>query len=277
MALTILSTLHRFTGRTSYRLSAPRVHFLYLHGVDPGQEDRFRWLLTQLSKGHRFISYSDAVQRVRTGDVDAPYICFSFDDGYATCLTAASILEEYEATACMFICPGLMGMTRGDLERRFPSGTFPSGCGGAEARIMTWLEVESLRCSGHEVGSHTMTHPVLAALPDRLARSEIVSARDAIAERMGSVAHFAWPRGRFRYFSARDARTAREAGYLSCASAERGSHKSRDGFADYPCIRRDHVDLSWPTSHILYLLGRSAKNSSSGTVEWPREWRVETS
>ncbi|MGO9173872.1 MAG: hypothetical protein ACLP7P_18175, partial [Rhodomicrobium sp.] len=62
-------------------LLRPRVHFVCLHSVFSDEARGFESLVGFLSKTHRFISYSDAVQRVWQGPIDQPYMTFSFDDG----------------------------------------------------------------------------------------------------------------------------------------------------------------------------------------------------
>ena len=77
--------LDAVTGQMAQALQKNRIQFLYLHHVLEDEEDDFRELLAVLSQQHRFISYSEAVERIWTGEIDAPYITFSFDDGMQSC------------------------------------------------------------------------------------------------------------------------------------------------------------------------------------------------
>lgn len=265
-ALNVLSVAERL--RATEHSPRPGVHFIYLHGVEPGEEDSFRKLIRYLRQGHRLISYDEGVRRVRQNRKDGAYACFSFDDGFASCLTAGSILEEEGLTACFFICPGLVGMDRSDLVHAFPGGL------GGEERTMTWPEIESLRDKGHEVGSHTMTHPVLANCEPEDLVYQVVRSREEIKAQLGHVDHFAWPRGRFHHFSAPGAREVANAGYLSCASAERGFHSTLVGEDGFPCIRREHVMLSWPAHHIQYFIAKSKRRASPNDNDWPAGWML---
>src|SRR5688572_6837736 len=73
-ALSVLAAAHRASGRTARALRTPRVQILNLHHVFDDEVDAFRRLLRALSRDHAFIGYSEAVRRVRTGELDQPYV-----------------------------------------------------------------------------------------------------------------------------------------------------------------------------------------------------------
>ncbi len=98
---------HRGCGPIPHE--APRVHLPYLHTVPPHEEDSFRRLLTELRRDHTFISYSEAVERILTGDVDRPYLAFSFDDGFESNVRTARILEEFDTVGCFFVATRFIG------------------------------------------------------------------------------------------------------------------------------------------------------------------------
>ena len=79
----------------------------------PADEERGfrRQIELLLARGQRLVSYSEAVDRVLTGRIDAPYIAFSFDDGFESCRWAGVILREYGTPACFFVCPSIIGET----------------------------------------------------------------------------------------------------------------------------------------------------------------------
>lgn len=63
--------------------------------------------------------------------------------------------------------------------------------------MMSSSQVRSLHSAGMEVGSHTVSHPILAMLPAPAARSEIAGGRDALEAITGSkVGLFAYPNGK---------------------------------------------------------------------------------
>lgn len=257
-----------FAGRTQHGLDQSRVHFIYLHGIAPGEEGALRALLQDLRQRNQFISYSEAVDRLLNDRIDGRYIALSFDDGFASCVVAASILSQEGVTACFFVCPDIVDKGHSDLLKMFPRGC------GTETRAMTWGEIKALQDAGHEIGSHTMSHPVLAEVSRQEAAEQIFRSREVLATRLGEVRHFAWPRGQFHHFTPDGAVAVWRAGYQSCASAERGCHTVGADKGLFPCIRRDHVDLSWPLRHVRYFLGRAARRSSSRDNRWPPEWEL---
>ncbi|MEO7653206.1 MAG: hypothetical protein ABIZ80_22335, partial [Bryobacteraceae bacterium] len=118
LALDVLARVDGASGRQSEALARHRVHLVYMHALEAREEMPFRVLLSALSKKHRFISHSEAVVRVLSGSIDAPYVSFSFDDGLKSCLRAARILDEFSAPACFYVCPPMIGETdRGAIEK----------------------------------------------------------------------------------------------------------------------------------------------------------------
>ena len=254
-------------GKIEKGMQRNRVHFVYLHGLRAGEGPAFRNLIRDLREAHELVSYSEAIRRVEQGPIDRPYLCLSFDDGLASCLPASSILKEEGVSACFFVCAGLVGLAPNEL-RQFIPGAF-----GQDDGTMGWGELEKLLAAGHEIGNHTMSHRVLAEVSASEAATQISASRDALEERLGTVSHFAWPRGQFRHFSSGSGKLVRESGHASCASGVRGSHSIPAGDL-YPCIRRDYVDLSWPLPHIRYFLGTSGLRSTATDNAWPTGWDI---
>ena len=100
-------------------LEVPRVQFLYIHHVFKDEEKPLDILLKRLSRHHQFITYNDAVNKILTGTIDKPYITFSSDDGFKNNLRAAEILNRYDAKACFFINPGIVGETNFDKIKKY--------------------------------------------------------------------------------------------------------------------------------------------------------------
>jgi peptidoglycan/xylan/chitin deacetylase (PgdA/CDA1 family) len=268
-ALSTLAAAAQMSGRMARALRRPRVQFVYLHHVLIDEEQGFRRLLQDLSRLHTFTTYSDAVRRVQAGDIDRPYVCFSWDDGFRDNLRAARVLEEFGTRGCFFVCPGIVGEQSDQSLRAF--------CRNLDFPVLTpflsWQDMEKLVADGHEVGGHTMTHPDLGALSPAAIGDEVARSREEIRKRLGKAQHFAWPRGRWINFSpaARDAVFA--AGFISCASAVRGCHVTASGpSAAELCIRRDHIFANWPASHVRYLLMRNSVAASKADNAWPVEY-----
>lgn len=61
---------------------------------------------------------------------------------------------------------------------------------------LTWTQVDELRQAGWAVGSHTMTHTVLAGLEASIARREVGEAKSLVEQQLGTVCDlFAYPNG----------------------------------------------------------------------------------
>jgi peptidoglycan/xylan/chitin deacetylase (PgdA/CDA1 family) len=70
--------------------------------------------------------------------------------------------------------------------------------------------VESMADTGHEFGSHTLSHPKLTELGDEELRQELFDSRARIKERLGRCDSIAYP---FGVWAARVAEAAADAGY----------------------------------------------------------------
>ena len=79
---------------------------------------------------------------------------------------------------------------------------------------MTWAQVHEMRAAGHAIGSHTMSHRVLATLePEAQAREIKDSKRNLEAVLGGDVVSFAYPVGGPQHVNHHSVALAREAGY----------------------------------------------------------------
>lgn len=259
------------TGRTSKGLQRPRVHLVYTHSLPVRFERQFDRLLGKLKEHHDLVGYSEAVRRLREGRFARPTVAFSFDDGFASNVRAAEILERHGATGCFFVCTGLVGLTDPDDVRRFfrmPKATLQSA--------MTWSDLDRLRSSGHEIGGHTVSHRDLASLTTDEIDFEIGASFSTLQRHLGDVKHFAWPYGRFDNFTPSAARATFDAGYETCASAERGAHIEQAGMVPHRlCLRRDHLMPQWGSRQSMYFIGASARASTAEMNGWPPGWDSE--
>jgi peptidoglycan/xylan/chitin deacetylase (PgdA/CDA1 family) len=79
-------------------------------------------------------------------------------------------------------------------------------------------QLRALARAGHEIGSHTSTHPILTRLDDATLASELVSSRARLADAIGApVTSIAYPNGDH---DDRVVAAARRAGYtLGCTTS----------------------------------------------------------
>lgn len=90
--------------------------------------------------------------------------------------------------------------------------------------MMTSMQVAALQRAGMEIGGHTVTHPVLAAIPMDEASREISEGRHRLEQIVGgAVRVFAYPRGRpNRDYTAAHVSLVRELGFEAAVSSAWG-------------------------------------------------------
>lgn len=249
------------------QLTKPRIQFIYLHHIFKDEEKQLDNLVRYLSKSHTFISFSQAIEKICSGVIDKPYIVFSSDDGLKNNLKAAEILSRYGATACFFICPGIVGVK-----------DFKSVAAFCKERLhfppvdfLSWDEISLLQAKGHEIGGHTVNHVSLAEIPYDLGSKEIFDSFEIITKNCGKPLHFAFPYGRYFHLPPKFKSTIYLAGYATCSSAERGCHIT-DGTRinkEELLIRRDHFVLNWPLEHMLYFMVKNIQKASTSNNYYP--------
>ncbi len=195
---------------------------------------------------------------------EEPAVAITFDDGYADNLhEAARLLERFDTPATFFISTGYVGSGRefwwDELERilgedgreeyfalyeklrpledaarrerldrmRAARGE-PSGARDSH-RVLTPEELCRLAAPGlFEIGAHTVTHPLLAALPASEQRRELAESRAWLQNLLGKeVASASYPYGGSGHYTAGTVRLARELGYRrACTTAGRRVSRS---------------------------------------------------
>jgi peptidoglycan/xylan/chitin deacetylase (PgdA/CDA1 family) len=125
------------------------------------------------------------------GDCAGPFrakrIAITFDDGYVNVLRhSLAPLASTGFTAIQFLVAGLLGRHN---EWDVPEGEVPEPMMDA-AQVREWL------AAGHDIGSHTLTHPWLTRLPASAAREEITASSKKLEDLFGRpIHHFCYPYG----------------------------------------------------------------------------------
>ena len=102
--------------------------------------------------------------------------------------------------------------------------------------MVTKDQVRQLNESGMLIGAHTHSHPILARLPDSIARREIIQGRDELEKIINKpVKFFAYPNGRFgKDYFPQHAKMVRDLGFDGAVSTERGVGNSASDFFQLP-------------------------------------------
>ena len=98
---------------------------------------------------------------------------------------------------------------------------------------MDWNQIRSMMESGRlTIGSHSVSHPLLAQLPHQEIEVELTKSKEVIEEKVGSTVHaFSYPFGVKRYgaYSEETEKLVRKAGYRCSFTAEIGRTRFGNG------------------------------------------------
>lgn len=151
--------------------------------------DTFLRQVRYLKKHYRIASVPEALTMLEKGEVDAPTVVLTFDDGYAdNFLGLRAVAEAENIPVALFIC------TQHVTERSEFEHDVERGVRGFPA--LGWEEVHYLDQHNVLIGSHTRTHMDCGATDESRLREEIVgSLEDLRRELKHDVLHFAFPKG----------------------------------------------------------------------------------
>jgi peptidoglycan/xylan/chitin deacetylase (PgdA/CDA1 family) len=128
---------------------------------------------------------------------------------------------------------------------------------GTSSLFLDWDGARALAATGHGVGSHTVTHPILAREDADAQRAELEDSRRALEEGLGqTVDLFAYPNGGTGDYDERTTQIAERAGYRAAVTTRAGL--AGPGHSPYE-MRRVLVE---PTTDLAELLGKVARKSS---------------
>lgn len=240
-------------------LEQPRVQFLYVHHVFRDEEAKMDRLMERLAQHHTFIPYSEGVDRILRNAIDKPYLCISSDDGFKNNLALAAILERHGARGCFFVNPAIIG----ERSPRAIAAHCQEKLHFPPVEFLGWSDVERLCSAGHEVGSHTWMHDNVAETDREHFIADCKRTAELLVQRCGEAKHFAFPYGRFHHFNEMGRKAVFDAGFVSCATAERGCHVNDQRPLDPRelVIRRDHVIADWDLDHIMYFLCKASRTA----------------
>jgi peptidoglycan/xylan/chitin deacetylase (PgdA/CDA1 family) len=114
-------------------------------------------------------------------------IALTFDDGFSNVLRyGLQPLAENNFHAIQFVVADRIGKTN----------EWDRAAGEAQEPLMDLSQVREWLAAGHEIGSHTCTHPSLTRISPSQAREEIFSSKRKLEDLFGrAVEHFCYPYG----------------------------------------------------------------------------------
>ena len=138
-------------------------------------------------------------------------VWLTFDDGFHDVFeNALPLLQKYHARGTVFLVTNLLGKTNEWQQRQ----------GDVVELLMNEVQVRAWLAAGHQIGSHTLTHPHLTRLSQAAAREEIVNSKKSLEDLFGvRIDHFCYPYGDWNE-AVRD--LVRDAGYRTACTTING-------------------------------------------------------
>jgi peptidoglycan/xylan/chitin deacetylase (PgdA/CDA1 family) len=189
-------------------------------------------------------------------------VVITFDDGFADFHDAAwPELRARGLVATVYVTTGFVGRTSRWL----------SAAGEGDRPMMGWDQVAAVAADGVECGAHGVRHVPLDTVRRRVARAEIESSRDALADVVGSVRSFAYPHG---YHHRGTQRLVRAAGFASaCAVGDGLADVAADLFAIPRVVVRPDLALD-RLERVLAAAGPAPARSPFRRLAWRTARRI---
>jgi peptidoglycan/xylan/chitin deacetylase (PgdA/CDA1 family) len=231
------------------------IQFLYGHHLFKDEIENFKTVTSYLVKNFKIISYSDAVQMLKTGDIDDNYLCFSFDDGMKNCMRIAEHFNELGISAMFFVNP--------KVADNFANEAYIlKHCAEKlhlkELDFMGWHDITLLLKMGHEIGNHTLSHRRLSETSEEETVNQIVKSKERIEKHAGPVKHFAWTYGLKTDITPEAFKLIIQSGHESVASAIRGQHFDILNLKK-EAILRDQIIFKDPFYYFNYFFNKGNK------------------
>jgi peptidoglycan/xylan/chitin deacetylase (PgdA/CDA1 family) len=164
----------------------------------------------------------------------------TFDDGFVNVLThALAPLAANGFHAIQFIVAGRIGQV----------DEWNRADGEALAPLMDAAQIKDWLAAGHQIGSHTLTHPHLTKLPPAQAREEITASKKKLEDLFGvAVNHFCYPYGDW---DGRMRDLVLEAGYRTACTTKFGVNTS-----ETPLGALLRITARYPTRNLRTVAGK---------------------
>lgn len=163
-------------------------------------------------------------------------VVITFDDGYVNVLEQAlGPLGRSGFRAIQFVPADLLGKRN----------EWDVALGEAPEPIMNENQVRDWLDAGHEIGSHSLTHPYLTQLPPARAREEIHASRKKLEDLFGRpIRHFCYP---FGDWNERVRDWVAEAGYQTACTTDTGLNAPTDSPLALKRFTARYASRNWRT------------------------------
>lgn len=194
----------------TYHKLGPRPRQVRIKGLYLSQSLFSRQLRELRTAGYSSGSLADCAGPRVTGKV-----VITFDDGYVNVLNhGLEALATHGFKAVQFLVADLLGK----------SNEWDVPLGEAAEPMMDAAQVRDWLAAGHDIGSHTLTHPYLTRLALSKAREEVNASRKKLEDIFQrAIEHFCYPYGDWNE-EVRD--LVQEAGYRTACTTEAGINTS---------------------------------------------------
>lgn len=191
-----------------------------------------------LRKHYRIVGISQGVELLRSGQISAPTVVLTFDDGYAdNFLNLRAITNEIGIPPTLFVTTDPVEAHR-EFNHDLATGTtgfFP----------LTWDQIQYWNTRGVEFGSHTRTHFDCGSVHLENLQSEIVGSRNDLEARLKKpVEFFAFPYGKHENMSSAAERLAASA-YKHYVSFLGGESLAKAGQPQTHLFRKKFYRSQW--------------------------------
>jgi peptidoglycan/xylan/chitin deacetylase (PgdA/CDA1 family) len=168
--------------------------------------DQLAYLRT---RGYVGLTLTEAERRRQDETLPHRSVVFTFDDAYASTMRAADLLARSGYPGTVFV---VTRFTDSGAPLSWPGIEHELALHAAgELRPLGWSDAEKLVEAGWEIGSHTVTHPLLTEVDDERLRVELEESRAVIERQVGACTSVAYPYG---IADERVAAAARRSGYV---------------------------------------------------------------
>jgi len=216
-------------------------------GVNSIHPRQFRQQIRSLKeRGYQAITFRD----IFFGhDLPGKPIMITFDDGYECVFKHAfPILKEENFPAVVFVISGFIGK----------KNTWDVNLGGLTFRHLDTEQILTLRQSGWEIGSHSVTHRALPYLNTKQIKTEMVASKQSLEKLLKEpIISLAFP---FGFSNKRTLRLAYESGYKFVLTGQIPDLRN-EIHSSFSILKRIPV---YQTDSISELLGRLSFNHPSG-------------